>query len=226
MKNKNLEKTPEKIQNLFNLIAPQYDQNNDIISLFMHRFVKKSVVEAIPEVSENAKILDLCTGTGDIAALLKKRFPSADITGVDFSDAMLKIARRKHKTINFVNADCLKLPFEDNSFDLVTISFGLRNTVSFDKALSEISRVLKPGGIFVHIDFGDANKHADRVFYELVKFIAELQGDDCYVYLLQSKNEFPPVEKLVELFARHELKYEMRRDYIFGIISAQYCIKI
>ena len=226
MKNKNIEKTPEKIQNLFNLIAPHYDQNNDIISLFMHRFVKKSVVEAIPEVSENAKILDLCTGTGDIAALLKKRFPSADITGVDFSDAMLKIARRKHKTINFVNADCLKLPFEDNSFDLVTISFGLRNTVSFDKALSEISRVLKPGGIFVHIDFGDANKHADRVFYELVKFIAELQGDDCYVYLLQSKNEFPPVEKLVELFARHELKYEMRRDYIFGIISAQYCIKI
>ena len=226
MKHKNLEKTPEKIQNLFNLIAPQYDQNNDIISLFMHRFVKKSVVEAIPEVSENAKILDLCTGTGDIAALLKKRFPSADITGVDFSDAMLKIARRKHKTINFVNADCLKLPFEDNSFDLVTISFGLRNTVSFDKALSEISRVLKPGGIFVHIDFGDANKHADRVFYELVKFIAELQGDDCYVYLLQSKNEFPPVEKLVELFARHGLKYEMRRDYIFGIISAQYCIKI
>ena len=117
------------------------------------------------------------------------------------------------------------MPFEDNSFDLVTISFGLRNTVSFDKALSEISRVLKPGGIFVHIDFGNANKHADRVFYELVKFIAELQGDDCYVYLLQSKNEFPPVEKLVELFARHELKYEMRRDYIFGIISAQYCIK-
>ena len=226
MKHKNLEKTPEKIQNLFNLIAPQYDQNNDIISLFMHRFVKKSVVEAIPEVSENAKILDLCTGTGDIAALLKKRFPSADITGVDFSDAMLKIARRKHKTINFVNADCLKLPYEDNSFDLVTISFGLRNTVSFDKALSEISRVLKPGGIFVHIDFGDANKHADRVFYELVKFIAELQGDDCYVYLLQSKNEFPPVEKLVELFASHGLKYEMRRDYIFGIISAQYCIKI
>ena len=226
MKHKNLEKTPEKIQNLFNLIAPQYDQNNDIISLFMHRFVKKSVVEAIPEVSENAKILDLCTGTGDIAALLKKRFPSADITGVDFSDAMLKIARRKHKTINFVNADCLKLPFEDNSFDLVTISFGLRNTVSFDKALSEISRVLKPGGLFVHLDFGDANKYADRVFYELVKFIAELQEDDCYVYLLQSKNEFPPVEKLVELFASHGLKYEMRRDYIFGIISAQYCIKI
>lgn len=226
MNHKYIEKTPEKIQHLFNLIAPHYDQNNDIISLFLHRFVKKSIVEEITEVTEQAKILDLCTGTGDIAALLKKRFPLSDITGADFSDEMLKVAKRKHKTINFVNADCLKLPFEDNSFDLVTISFGLRNTVSFDKALSEISRVLKPGGIFVHLDFGDANKHADRVFYELVKFIAELQGDDCYVYLLQSKNEFPPVEKLIELFARHGLKYEQRRDYIFGIISAQYCIKI
>ena len=138
---------------------------------------------------------------------------------------MLKVAKRKHKKLNFVNADCLNLPFEDNSFDLVTISFGLRNTVNFDKALSEISRILKHGGIFVHLDFGDANKHADRVFYELVKFIAELQGDDCYVYLLESKNEFPPVEKLVELFARHGLKYEMRRDYLMGITSAQYCIK-
>ena len=226
MNHKYIEKTPEKIQHLFNLIAPHYDQNNDIISLFLHRFVKKSIVEAITEVTEQAKILDLCTGTGDIAALLKKRFPLSDITGADFSDEMLKVAKRKHKTINFVNADCLKLPFEDNSFDLVTISFGLRNTVSFDKALSEISRVLKPGGIFVHLDFGDANKHADRVFYELVKFIAELQGDDCYVYLLQSKNEFPPVEKLIELFARHGLKCGQRRDYIFGIISAQYCIKI
>ena len=114
---------------------------------------------------------------------------------------------------------------------LVTFLFGylypliILNTVNFDKALTEISRVLKHGGIFVHLDFGDANKHADRVFYELVKFIAELQGDDCYVYLLESKNEFPPVEKLVELFARHGLKYELRRDYLMGITSAQYCIK-
>lgn len=218
-------KTPEKIQELFNHIAPHYDQNNDIISLFMHRFIKMNVVETLPELPSNAKILDLCTGTGDIAALLKKRFPNADIIGADFSDEMLKVARRKHKKLNFVNANCMELPFENESFDLVTISFGLRNTPNYDKVMNEISRVLKSGGIFVHLDFGDAHKYADKVFYNIVKFIAELQGDDSYVYLLQSKDEFPPVEKLVELFTRHGLKYETRRDYLMGIISAQYCIK-
>ena len=105
------------------------------------------------------------------------------------------------------------------------MSFGLRNTENYDKALSEISRVLKHGGIFVHLDFGDAHEYADTVFHKVVKFIAELQGDDSYVYLLQSKNEFPPVEQLVELFTRHGLKYETRRDYLMGIISAQYCVK-
>lgn len=220
-----LDKNPQKIQEIFNHIAPQYDQNNDIISLFTHRFIKNDVVNFLPELSDNAKILDLCTGTGDIAALLKKRFPNADITGADFSEEMLKVAIRKHKKLNFVNADCMKLPFKNESFDLVTISFGLRNTTNYNKVMSEISRVLKPGGIFVHLDFGDAHEFADKVFYKLVKFIAELQGDDSYVYLLQSKNEFPPVEKLVELFARHGLKYEMRKDYLLGIISAQYCIK-
>lgn len=216
-------KTPEKIQELFNHIAPHYDQNNDIISFFTHRFIKKNVIESLPELPSNAKILDLCTGTGDIAALLKNKFD--DVTGVDFCEGMLKVARRKHKKINFVQADCLNLPFEDESFDLVTMSFGLRNTENYDKALSEISRVLKHGGIFVHLDFGDAHEYADTVFHKVVKFIAELQGDDSYVYLLQSKHEFPPVEQLVELFTRHGLKYETRRDYLMGIISAQYCVK-
>jgi len=181
------------------------------------------MVGSIPELPPNSKVLDLCTGTGDIAALLKEKYE--DVTGTDFSGEMLKVARRKHKNINFVEADCLNLPFENESFDLVTISFGLRNTADYDKAVSEIARVLKPGGIFVHLDFGQAHPQADKVFYEIVKFIAEVQGDDSYVYLLESKNEFPPVEELVELFARHGLKYETRRDYLFGIISAQYCVK-
>lgn len=220
-----LDKSPEKIQKLFNYIAPHYDQNNDIISLFTHRFIKQNVVNAIPEIKESANILDICTGTGDIAYFLSKKFPKASITGADFSDEMLKVAKHKHKVLNFVKADCLNLPFENESFDLVTISFGLRNTENYDKAISEISRVLKPGGIFVHLDFGDAEKKADEIFHNLVKFIAEFQGDDCYVYLLQSKLEFLNVEKLVALFNKHELKYETRRDYLFGIISAQYCIK-
>ncbi len=220
-----INKTPEKIQELFNHIAPHYDQNNDIISLYTHRFIKKNMVESIQELPTKPKILDLCTGTGDIAALLKKQFPKADITGADFSDEMLNVAQRKHKKLNFVKTDCLDLPFKDETFDLVTISFGLRNTADYDKAVSEISRVLKFGGKFVHMDFGDGHKYVDNIFHKLVKFIAELQEDESYVYLLESKNAFPPVAELVELFTRHGLKYETRKDYLKGIISAQYCIK-
>lgn len=218
-------KTPQKICALFNQIAPHYDQNNDIISLFTHRFIKHHVVNTIPELPPDVKILDLCTGTGDIAKLLKRRFNNAQITGADFSPEMLKIARRKHRGIDFVHADCLKLPFENESFDLVTMSFGLRNTTDYNRAMAEIKRILKPNGIFVHLDFGKEAKFVDEVFHKIVKFIAELQEDDSYVYLLESKNKFPPAEKLIELFASHGLKTKLRKDYLQGIISAQYCVK-
>lgn len=218
-------KTPEKICALFDQIAPHYDQNNDIISLFTHRFIKYHVVNAIPELPVDAKVLDLCTGTGDIVKLLKHRFPNAQITGADFSAEMLNIARRKHRGTNFVQADCLELPFADESFDLITMSFGLRNTTDYNRAMSEIKRVLKPNGVFVHLDFGKSAKFVDAIFHQVVKFIAELQEDDSYIYLLESKNEFPPAEKLIELFAAHGLKTKLRKDYLQGIISAQYCIK-
>ncbi len=218
-------KTPEKICALFNQIAPHYDQNNDIISFFTHRFIKYHVVNSIPDLPSEARILDLCTGTGDIVKLLRQRFSDAHITGADFSPEMLKIARRKHRGINFVQADCLKLPFENESFDLITMSFGLRNTTDYNRAMAEIKRVLKPNGIFVHLDFGKEAKLVDEIFHKVVKFIAEVQEEDSYVYLLESKNNFPPAEKLIELFASHGLETKLRKDYLQGIISAQYCVK-
>lgn len=218
-------KTPEKIRALFNQIAPHYDQNNDIISLFTHRFIKHHVIKSIPQLPAEPKILDLCTGTGDIVKHLQRKFHTAQITGVDFSEEMLKIARHKHRGINFVHADCLKLPFASESFDLVTMSFGLRNTVNFNKAMAEVKRVLKPSGCFVHLDFGKDAKYADEIFHKVVKFIAQLQEDESYIYLLESKNAFPPPEKLIELFASHGLETVERKDYLQGIISAQYCIK-
>ncbi|MCM1009287.1 MAG: ubiquinone/menaquinone biosynthesis methyltransferase [Fusobacterium sp.] len=218
-------KTPEKICALFNQIAPHYDQNNDIISFFTHRFIKQHVVNSIEELPPDARILDLCTGTGDIVKLLQKRFPNAHITGADFSTEMLKIARHKHRGTDFVLADCLQLPFENESFDLITMSFGLRNTTNYNRALSEIKRVLKPNGTFVHLDFGKDAKFVDDIFHKIVKFIAEIQEDDSYVYLLESKNNFPPAEQLIELFAAHGLETKLRKDYLQGIISAQHCVK-
>ena len=220
-----IDKSPERIKKLFNYIAPHYDQNNDIISLLMHRIIKFDVIRRLPELRDHAKILDLCCGTGDITNLLQKKYHEALITGVDFSEEMLKIARKKNKKLKFEEADCASLPFPDNSFDLITIGFGLRNTPDYDKVLSEINRVLKPNGIFMHLDFGNASETADKIFHKIVELVAQLQEDDSYIYLMESKHEFPPVEELIKLFARNGLKLTERKDYLQGIISAQYCTK-
>lgn len=222
-------RTPEKIKEMFEHIAPHYDQNNDIISLLTHRLIKYSVIHNLPELPKNPKVLDLCTGTGDIAKLLKKRYPDAQITGIDFSPEMLLVAKNKCKginNINFVEADCLNLPFEKEEFDLVTISFGLRNLTDYNKALNEIHRVMKFGGKFMHLDFGKTEKWTNKAFTELVKFIAELQGDESYIYLLDSKTQFPTPEQLIELFSCYNLHFEDRKDYLLGVISAQYFMKI
>ena len=223
--NNKIDKSPEKIKKLFTHIAPHYDQNNDIISLFTHRLIKHSVINEIPHQPKGAKILDLCTGTGDIAQLLKEKFPHAEITGVDFCDAMLKIAKQKHKKINFIQGDCTNLPFPNNSFDIITMSFGLRNTVDYNKVISEVSRILRPDGLFVHVDFGKETQWTDKFFTEIVKFIAQIQEDDSYIYLLNSKEAFPPPEQLIKLFASYDLELNKRKDYLKGIISAQYCTK-
>lgn len=220
-----IDKSPERIKKLFNYIAPHYDQNNDIISLLMHRIIKFDVIRRLPELRTHAKILDLCCGTGDITNLLQKKYHDALITGVDFSEEMLKIARKKNKKLKFEEADCSILPYANNSFDLVTICFGLRNTPDYDKVLSEINRVLKPNGIFVHLDFGNASPTADKIFHNIVELVAQLQEDDSYIYLMESKHDFPPVEELIKLFARNGLKLTERKDYLQGIISAQYCQK-
>jgi len=219
------DRNSEKIQQLFNYIAPHYDQNNDIISLLMHRIIKYDVIRRLPELRDHAKILDLCCGTGDITNLLYHKYHKAVITGVDFSEEMLRIARDKNKKLKFEQANCLNLPYPDNSFDLITMSFGLRNTENYDKALDEINRVLKPEGIFVHLDFGNASEIADKIFNKIIELVATFQAEENYIYLMESKHEFPPVEELIELFARHNLKLTNRKDYLQGIISAQYCTK-
>lgn len=219
------DRTPVKIQKLFNSIAKNYDRNNDFISFFSHRIIKKFVVGMLPKSANTLKILDLCTGTGDIAKLLKNKYPHACIIGADFSVEMLNFARKKHPHITFQQADCLNLPFEDNEFDIITISFGLRNTQDYELALKEISRVLKPNGVFLHLDFEKKSKLADFVFFLLVKIIAILQKNANYIYLLETKREFPDVNTLIKMFAKYGLTLYKRKDFLLGIISAQMCRK-
>jgi len=219
-------KNPEKIKKMFNTIAARYDFNNAIISLGLHGFVKYLSVKSLV-ISDKAKILDACAGTGDLAKFIKKLKPDAQITGVDFSEKMLEKARKKVSGVEFVQADCTRLPFADESFDIVTMGFGLRNIEDYEKALDETRRVLKKGGQFLHLDFGRKNIFS-KIFDIIVPPLVQIfYGKNLpYEYLLQSKKGFPPPHELIKIFAKHGLHIKTRRDFLCGVISMQITEKI
>ena len=140
------------VQSIFNSIAPSYDLLNHLLSMGLdRRWWNRATRTFTPILKDpNARILDLCCGTGDLtAALLAQRPPQAEpMTGLDFSAQMLTRARAKFPTANalWVEGDAMHLPYPDRSFDLVTSAFGFRNLTNYTAALAEIHRVLAPGG--------------------------------------------------------------------------------
>ena len=216
-----MNKSPEKIQKMFNNLAARYDFMNKIISCGTDKFIKSECVKLL-NLRPQMRVLDLCTGTGDIAGIIKKACPRADITGVDFSENMLKIAEKKHPNIEFVKADCTNLPFEDNSFDFVTISYGLRNIEDYDSALKEIRRILKPDGQFMHLDFG-GKTFLGNLFEILVPFFAKIfmQDNSAYKYLSESKHNFWSPQELVDIVKSYGFEKVIKKDFIFGTISCR-----
>lgn len=214
-----------KIKELFNNLAQNYDRNNNVISFGLHNLIKKDIVKKI-KIKKNSTILDLCTGTGDIIDYILKQNTIKKIIGIDFSFQMLKIARKRFKNSNnvkLINANATELPFCNGTFDYVTISFGFRNIKHKIKALKEIKRVLKPNGLFMHLDFGKSNWLVDLVFKFVVNFVLKIfyKKNAPYKYLLKSKENFYSPAELVELFQAREFILEKRVDYLFGIISLQ-----
>lgn len=217
-----MDKNPQKIKEMFNKIAKVYDFNNNLMSFGQHIRIKKQAVKFLN--AHNANVLDLCTGTGDIAGFINK---SCEVTGFDFSEKMLEIARKKYPWVNFIEGDCTNLPFEDNSFDIVTISFGLRNIEDYDKALDEIYRVLKPSGLFMHLDFGKKNILGDLLFDFIIPHLVKIFYKDNlpYEYLVKSKKLFFNEKMLIELFERHNLKLKEKHTMLFGGAGCQICEK-
>jgi demethylmenaquinone methyltransferase / 2-methoxy-6-polyprenyl-1,4-benzoquinol methylase len=190
------EQRAERVQALFNTIASRYDLINDLQSFGLHRWWKRRLIhEAASKTGERA--LDLCCGTGDIAFALARR--GVDVAGVDFSEAMLAIAnrrlanRREAGHIRFLRGDAQRLPFPDDSFDLVTISYGLRNLADWETGLKEMQRVARPGGRLLVLDFGLPDNAVWRHVYlaYLRRFVPLLGrifcGDaDTHGYILES----------------------------------------
>ena len=200
----------EKVHELFATIARRYDLLNDIMSAGQHRRWKRRLVElAIEEdntgrVRKSApttKVLDLCCGTGDIALMFARR--GAVVTGADFAWEMLRVAatrcgREKVSRLQWIRADALRLPFSENSFDVVSVGYGLRNLADIDLGLREILRVLRPGGKFLSLDFGKPESKPFRaVYFGYLRVILPILGrifcgdPDTHGYILASLQNYP-----------------------------------
>ena len=221
-----ISKTPANIQNLFNQIAVRYDFMNNLISLGLHRAVKKSAIGLL-DIKPHSRILDACCGTGDIAEMIKKAEPLAEVTGLDFSENMLIFAKKRVKSVKFFQGDITNTEFPSESFDIVTMSFGLRNIQNPEKALYEINRILKSGGEFLHLDFGNKNILSGIFDIEapiFAKFFAK--DTEPYKYLIKSKEMFPSPDELILDFEKCGFKFKKRKDFLFGALSAQVMEKV
>ena len=205
-KNSNLDKK-EQVTKMFDTISEEYDGLNRVISFGIDVKWRNKVVKLVGD-SEPKNILDIATGTGDLAINLIET-SATEIIGLDISDGMLEVGRKKIKSksldgiIKMVIGDSEDLPFEDNTFDAITVAFGVRNFMNLEKGLSEILRVLKPKGIFVILETSVPTKTPFKQGYKLYsKFILPTIGKvfskdrSAYKYLSESASVFPFGEEL------------------------------
>ena len=211
------------MKSMFNDIAKNYDFLNDVMTFFTQKSIKNSAINSLKPNHSN--ILDVCTGTGDIAIMLAKKFPNASITALDFSLEMLKIAKIKSKNlnINFINQNVLDMPFLDNSFDLCTISFGLRNLPDITAAIKEIHRILATNGELLIIDLGKPKMNwlypliLDKVIPILGKIFHENKYP--YQYLVESQKDFPSPQNLSKVLQSVGFADTKIRNFLFGTIT-------
>jgi demethylmenaquinone methyltransferase/2-methoxy-6-polyprenyl-1,4-benzoquinol methylase len=179
----------EKVHELFATIARRYDLLNDVMTFGLHRHWKQRLVEL---AGQSRDVLDLCCGTGDIALRFDCR-----VVGVDFTDEMLRVAQSRGAGA-WLRADALRLPFWDESFDAVTVGYGLRNLADIERGLREIYRVLRPGGKLLSLDFGKPESPwLRKAYFAHLRFHLPLMGrwscgdPDAYSYILASLEAYP-----------------------------------
>jgi demethylphylloquinol methyltransferase len=197
----------KEIQAIFDRIAPQYDALNDALSLGLHRIWKQMTV-SWSEARPGAECLDICCGSGDVARLLAQRVGrQGKVYGLDFSSQQLAIAQSKypHLSIAWIEGDALHLPFDNEFFDAVTMSYGLRNVVDIGASLEEILRVLKPGSKAAILDFHRPKNSQLRTFQQwyLDQFVvptAQRFGlREEYAYISPSLDRFPTGSEQISL---------------------------
>ncbi len=194
---------PDAVRTMFDRIAPVYDVMNRVMSAGLDQRWRRLTAGAV--VRPGDRVLDACCGTGDLA--LAAAAKGGRVTGLDFSERMLERARRKSPAVDWVRGDLLELPFAEGSFDAATIGFGARNVLDLDRALSELRRVLRPGGRLAILEItrpsGVLAPFYRLWFDTLVPLAGKLlPGGSAYTYLPASVRRFPGPDELADLLRR------------------------
>lgn len=225
------ESKSSQVRQMFDTIAPTYDSLNRMMTFGIDKrwrhIAMKHLAEYCPE-----QILDVATGTGDLPLLMEKMLSPKKIIGIDLSEGMLDIARKKisdrnlNDKIDFFREDCLSLSFPDNTFDAVTVSFGVRNFEHLEQGYSEMYRVLKPGGALLVIELSTPEQFPFKQFYRLYAFhIIPLLGklftkdSRAYTYLPLSIAAAPQGEEMLKIFRKIGFSKTSCRKLTFGVCT-------
>ncbi|WP_121639791.1 demethylmenaquinone methyltransferase [Virgibacillus sp. Bac330] len=221
----------ERVHHVFEKIYSKYDSMNSIISFQRHKTWRKDVMKRM-DVKVGSSALDVCCGTGDWALVMAEEIGAkGEVTGLDFSENMLSIAKQKQRKlelehVDFIQGNAMQLPFQDNSFDYVTIGFGLRNVQDYMTVLKEMYRVVKPGGKVVCLETSQPTIPIYRQLYRfyfqyimplLGKLIAKSKQE--YAWLNESAKDFPNKNRLNQMFIEAGFTNVQVKSYTGGVAA-------
>jgi len=224
------DKTPSRIAGMFDAIAPRYDLLNHVLSLGLDRRWRDRAVDEL-RLSPGARVLDLCTGTADLALAILRKVPGASVVGVDFAGAMLRLGQVKisrldlNQSIRLVRGDAARIPVGTATCDAATVAFGIRNVSEPELALAEISRILRPGGRLAILEFGQPAIPGIRTLYSwYFRYVLPAVGrrvskhNSAYSYLPASVGTFPPPPEFAGIIAKHGFSNVRAVSLTFGIV--------
>lgn len=226
----------EQVEEMFDSIAPAYDFMNGAMTFGMHVKWRDKALKLVSEsfATTPNEIIDLATGTGDVAFALSQRFSEARVTGCDLSTGMLRKAEQKRDSLDasqaerltFEQGDCLNLKYDDNSFQLATIAYGIRNFENLEKGLAEIYRILTPGGRLMILELSYPRNLFLRAGYNLyTKLLIPLAGrlasgdNRAYAYLPESIKAMPPREEIKKMMEGVGFKNIETRTMTMGVVT-------
>jgi demethylmenaquinone methyltransferase / 2-methoxy-6-polyprenyl-1,4-benzoquinol methylase len=220
----------EVVREMFDDISPKYDFLNHLLSFGIDRAWRRKLVNLLGE-RKPMTVLDVATGTGDLAIAISSLMPQK-IVGIDISEKMLEIGRQKiidrglNKMVTLQRADAERIPFSNNSFEAITVAFGVRNYENLELGLAEMSRVLRPGGVMLILEFSHPGSFPMKQLYSFYsRFIIPLLGrlisgnSKAYTYLPESVAAFPSGKNFLDILAKLELKKARQISLSMGIAS-------